>query len=186
MPMGDDASLLKDIAQHRDRRAFEGLYDRHHRLVHGLACRMLGDVGEAEDLVQQVFLAAWQRADSFDAGRGSAAAWLCVMTRSRCLDRLRARSRGRRREQSMPLEVLAAIAPAAAADADPARGRALALALEALPQAQRAAVEAVYYQGLTQAEAARALKLPLGTVKGRLRLAMDKLASALERGRNGS
>jgi RNA polymerase sigma-70 factor (ECF subfamily) len=184
MPLGEDASLLSAIARDRDRRAFEGLYDRHHRLVYGLACRMLGDVGEAEDVVQRVFLRAWERADTFDPSRGGAPAWLCVMTRSRCLDRLR--QRGRRREQPMEQALLESLAHAAPGDADPALGQALARALERLPSAQRAAVEAVYFKGLTQAEAAGALKLPLGTLKGRLRLAMDKLAQALGRGQSAS
>ena len=184
MALGEDASLLLDIARDRDRRAFERLYDRHHRLVHGLAWRMLGDPGEAEDVLQLVFLRAWERADSFDPARGSVAAWLCVMTRSRCLDRLR--QRRRRPEQPMQQDTLEFLAAAAPEDADPARGRALARALEGLPPAQRLAVEAVYYQGLSQAEAARSLKLPLGTLKGRLRLAMEKLAQALERGASAS
>jgi len=74
------------------------------------------------------------------------------------------------------LEVLAGPAPSGA---DPALGRAVSEALTALPAAQRSAVEIVFFQGLTHVEAARALKLPVGTVKGRLRLAMDKLALAL-------
>jgi RNA polymerase sigma-70 factor (ECF subfamily) len=179
MPLKDDASLLAAVAQDRDRRAFESLYDRHHRLVFGLACRMLGDPGEAEELLQQVFLHAWERAGSYDQGRGSAAAWLAVMTRSRCLDHLRKRRRGRSRELAVGEPLLEALAGPAPAGPDPRLARAVAEALKNLPPEQRTAVDAVYFQGLTQVEAARTLRLPLGTVKGRLRLAMDKLALAL-------
>jgi RNA polymerase sigma-70 factor (ECF subfamily) len=179
MPLKDDASLLAAVARDRDRRAFESLYDRHHRLVYGLACRMLGDPGDAEELLQLVFMHLWERAGSYDQGRGSAAAWLAVMTRSRCLDRLRKRKRGRFREMSVEESMLEALAGPAPAGPDPRLARALAEGLQKLPSEQQAAVEAVYFQGLTQSEAAQALRLPLGTVKGRLRLAMDKLALAL-------
>jgi RNA polymerase sigma-70 factor (ECF subfamily) len=179
MPLKDDASLLAAVAQDRDRRAFESLYDRHHRLVYGLAYRMLGEAGEAEELMQLVFLHVWERASGYDQGRGSAAAWLAVMTRSRCLDRLRQRKRGRSRELPVEESMLELLAGAAPAGPDPRLVRALAEALPKLPPEQRAAVEAVYFQGLTQREAARTLRLPLGTVKGRLRLAMDKLALSL-------
>jgi RNA polymerase sigma-70 factor (ECF subfamily) len=179
MPLRDDASLLAAVARNRDRAAFESLYDRHRRLVYGLACRMLGDGAEADELLQLVFLQLWERAGTFDATRGSAAAWLCVMTRSRCLDQLRRRRRGRQREFAVENQVLEVLAGPAPSGADPALGRAVSEALTALPAAQRSAVEIVFFQGLTHVEAARALKLPVGTVKGRLRLAMDKLALAL-------
>jgi RNA polymerase sigma-70 factor (ECF subfamily) len=179
MPFKDDASLLAAMARDRDRGAFEGLYDRHHRLVYGLAFRMLGDPGEAEELLQLVFLHAWERAGSYDPARGSAAAWLAIMTRSRGLDHLRKRRRGRGRELPAEESLLEALAGPAPAGPDPRVARLVAEALRKLPADQQAAVDAVYYQGLTQAEAAKALRIPLGTVKGRLRLAMEKLALAL-------
>ena len=181
MSEDDNASLLNAVALKRDLPAFEGLYDRHRRLVYGIACRMMGEGHEAEDVLQEVFLRVWERAGTYDATRGSAPAWLAVMTRSRCLDRLRQRSR--RREQAVDNNILENNAPAGWVGADPEQGRILAEALKTLPKDQRVAVETVYFKGLTQLQTAQSLKLPLGTVKGRLRLAMDKLALALGAGR---
>ncbi|HTB21082.1 MAG TPA: sigma-70 family RNA polymerase sigma factor [bacterium] len=184
MSNDESASLLVAIARRRDLPSFEGLYDRHHRLVYGVACRILGDGHEAEDILQEVFLRVWQRAETYDPARGSAATWLCVLTRSRCLDRLR--QKGRRREQSMEPGQLEVHAPSGRNCADPSRDRLLADALNRLPDEQRAAVETVYFKGLTQAETAKHLRVPLGTIKGRLRLAMDKLARTLGVGRDES
>jgi RNA polymerase sigma-70 factor (ECF subfamily) len=180
----ESASLLDSIARTRDLPSFEGLYDRHHRLVYGVACRILGDGHEAEDILQEVFLRVWERADSYDPSRGSAAAWLCVQTRSRCLDRLR--QRGRRREQPMDGNQLENRAPYGADGVDPSQGRLLAEALKALPEEQRATIETVYFKGLTQVETAQAHQVPLGTVKGRLRLAMEKLARTLGGAESGT
>ena len=181
MSESEDSTLLSAIARDRNLKAFDGFYERHHRLVYGVAFRMLRAAGEAEDVLQLVFLHVWEHAGRYDPARGAAAAWLCVMTRSRCLDRLRKRVRGR--EFPVKSEILEALAGARPA-VDPDLGRTLAAALSELPEGQRAAVEIVYFNGLTQAEAAEALELPLGTVKSRIRLAMDSLARTLNSGRS--
>lgn len=183
MRQGEDASLMATIARDRDRRAFERLYDRHHRLVYGLAWRMLGEATEADDVFQVVFLYAWEKADRFDPARGSVEAWLTVLTRSRCLDRLRQRVRRRRREMPVEADLLEALAGTPPDEGQAlAQRRAVVRALEQLTPVQRAVVEEAYFQGRTQVEIARGLDLPVGTVKGRLRLALDRLAKALARG----
>jgi RNA polymerase sigma-70 factor (ECF subfamily) len=181
MPASEDSTLLSAIARDRSLEAFEGFYERHRRLVLGLAFRMLRAAEEAEDVLQLVFLHVWEHAERYDPARGAAGAWLCVMTRSRCLDQLRKRVRGR--EFSVDSGILEALAGAPSV-ADPDLGRTLAAALSELPEGQRAAVETVYFNGLTQAEAAEALRIPLGTVKSRIRLAMDSLAGTLNSGRS--
>ena|ERR1700677_4104989 len=179
MPASEDSTLLSAIARDRSLKAFEGFYERHHRLVLGVAFRMLRAADEAEDVLQMVFLHVWEHAERYDPDRGAAGAWLCVMTRSRCLDLLRKRVRGREFPvHSGILEALAGTPPAV----DPNLGHILAEALAELPEGQRAAVEIVYFNGLTQIEAAEALKIPLGTVKSRIRLAMDSLARTLNSG----
>jgi len=179
MTASEDSALLSAIARDRSLKAFEGFYERHHRLVLGLAFRMLRAAAEAEDVLQLVFLHVWEHAERYDPARGAAASWLCVMTRSRCLDQLRKRVRGR--EFSVDSGVLEALAQAPPT-VDPDLGRTLADALSGLPEGQRAAIETVYFNGLTQAEAAEALQIPLGTVKSRIRLAMDSLAKTLNSG----
>lgn len=138
---------------------------------------MVGAPGEAEDVLQVVFLYVWEQAHRYDDSRGVAAAWLSVITRSRCLDHLRKRSRGR--ELPVESDVLEAISGARTPWGDLELGRVLAEAMRDLPSVQREAVENVYFKGLTQLETSKALNVPLGTVKSRIRLAMDSLAQSL-------
>lgn len=157
------------------------LYDRHARPIYSLALRILGDVAEAEDIVQEVFSQAWRQASRYSASRGAVAAWLLTLARSRAIDRLRAR-------RARPTGVADDRAADQVADAGPsadsqvlsseqvARVRA---ALDELPLLQRAAIELAYYEGLTHAEIAARLEEPLGTVKTRIRSAMMKLRDVL-------
>lgn len=164
-----------------DGEAVAELYDRHARPIYSLALRILGDVTEAEDVVQEVFSQAWRQASRYSASRGAVAAWLLTLARSRAIDRLRAR-------RARPAGVTDHRAAGQVVDAGPpvdsqvlsseqvARVRA---ALEELPVLQRAAIELAYYEGLTHAEIAARLEEPLGTVKTRIRLAMMKLRDVL-------
>ena len=152
-------------------------------MVYSLALRIVGEEGEAEDVVQEVFAQAWRQAGRYDASRGSVVAWLLVMTRTRAIDRLRARQARPDRpavNDELFLEQFAAPAqdPAAhiAAEEDAARVR---RALTALPLLQRAAIELAFFEGLTQQEVADRLEQPLGTVKTRIRLGLLKLRDAL-------
>jgi RNA polymerase sigma-70 factor (ECF subfamily) len=182
---GDDSISMARLAA-GDPAAFAALYDRHSRLVYSLALRILGDEGDAEDLVQEVFAQVWRRASSYAEGRGTVAAWLLTITRSRAIDRLRARRA--RPDLSAPvgtesLDVL----PAPVADpVDEVQARddarKVRAALERLPVLQRLALELAYFEGLTQSEIAERLEEPLGTVKTRIRAGLLKLREALSGG----
>jgi RNA polymerase sigma-70 factor (ECF subfamily) len=146
-------------------------FDRYSGLVNGLALRILKDTAEADEVIQEVFLQVWRQATRFDRARGSAEAWICTITRTRALDRLRRRT-SRREDSAEALE--------GSGDA-PRTVEALAVrqALSTLPADQRTALELAYYEGLTQSEIAERLGAPLGTVKTRIRTAMIRLRDVL-------
>ena len=180
---GADSELAVAIAA-GSQDALAQLYDRYAGLAYGLALRVLGDPGRAEDAVQEAFLNVWNRAAAFDPERGSLRSWLLTAVRNRSIDYLRGRGAHERREQD--LEPVAAIA---GARSDPWHEVSLKLerdavreALSSLPPEQRQAVQLAYFGGYSQTEIADMTRVPLGTVKGRLRLALEKLSSYL-RGR---
>jgi RNA polymerase sigma-70 factor (ECF subfamily) len=157
----------------------EALYDAHHRQAIGLAYRILGDLGEAEEVVQEVFLSAWRAGHQYDPSRGSTRAWVLSMVRNRSIDVLRARRR-------RPVQPLAeGIDPVAESEDVP--GRAVAnvdaaaarVALDALPPEQKQVIELAYFGGLSHTEIAAQLSAPIGTVKGRIRLGLDRLREAM-------
>lgn len=171
-----DRALVARI-ESRDTDALALLYDRHSARLLGLAQRILGDTGEAEEILQEVFLYVWRAAATYDSSRGPVLAWLLVATRSRAIDRLRSRRpsvRADGRGQN------AALDPASREDveADAASREWEARCREAigqLPQDQRRALELAYFEGLTHQEIAKATSSPLGTVKTRVRLGLMKL-----------
>ena len=145
---------------------------------------MLGDPARAEDAVQEAFVSVWNHAASFDPARGSLRGWLLAAVRNRSIDYLRGRTGRERHERELDPEVVSS-----ATSSDPWREVALSLersavrdALASLPGEQRQVVELAYFGGYTQAEIAGMTRVPLGTVKGRLRLALEKMGSFL-RGR---
>ncbi len=167
-----------------DAEALAALYDRYSPVVMALFVRMLGSRAEAEDLLQEVFIEAWRRAGSFDRARGSAATWLLVLARSRALDRLRSGARrraGRSRLEVDPAAGATAVAPALPSESvELARRRtAVRSAVAALTAPQREALELSYYAGLSHAEIAEQIEVPLGTVKSRIIAAMRQLRCAL-------
>lgn len=173
-----DADLLSQVAR-GDRSALRRLYDRCGPLAMALALRILGSRGEAEDVVQEAFVQAWQKAALYDLRRGSATAWVLAIVRSRALDRLRARASSHRAQDALSAEAQAEVVlPIEPAQQRQERELVLA-AVAALPEDQRAAIELAYFEGLSQAEIAARTNLPLGTVKTRCRLALQKLAGAL-------
>lgn len=164
-----------------DHDALAELYDRHGRLVFSVALRILRDQADAEDTVQEVFSQAWKQAAKFDATRGSVLGWLLTLARSRAIDRLRGR---KSRPEPAGNETLLLDLPGEGPAADEQMvwaGRAAQVrdALEAISTLQRAAIELAFFEGLTHAEVAERLELPLGTVKTRIRQGLLTLRSRL-------
>jgi RNA polymerase sigma-70 factor (ECF subfamily) len=155
------------------------LYDACAGKVLGVALHLLGDRDEAEDVVQETFLELWRQPEQYDASRGSLEAWTVLIARSRALDRIRARGRALRLvERASDLVHPHSPAPLELVEGRE-RGSRVARALTSLPGPQREAIELAFFAGLTQTEIAARLGEPLGTVKTRLRLGMEKLAGEL-------
>lgn len=173
-----DVALLERMAA-RDQRALAELYDRHAALLFGLILRILRSRPDAEDVLQEVFVQAWTRTDTYNASLGSPAGWLIGIARNRAIDRLRSNAvRVRTAEQAPPPP--ATETPEARA-ATSERERDVARALAALPPEQRELIEQAYFEGLTQSELAERFKLPLGTVKTRVRTGLATLRGLLQR-----
>ena len=165
----------------REAAALADLYDRYARSVYSLACRILTDRTEAEDVVQEVFSQAWRQAEAYDARRAPVAGWLLMMTRTRAIDRLRARSGRAQLVQALPTlpdPPDQHVGPEALAIGEQEASRVRA-ALETLSESQRSAIELAYYEGLSQSDIAARLREPLGTVKTRIRTGLLKLRAAL-------
>jgi RNA polymerase sigma-70 factor (ECF subfamily) len=185
---GDEVAWVARVAS-GDSTALSALYDAHAGAIYSLALRVVGDEADAEDVLQEVFTQAWRQASRYDASRGSVAAWLLTMARTRAIDRLRAR---RARPDSAATTGDEALLDLSAPVVDP--GDALESARDAerlrqalgeLPLLQRLAIELAYFEGLTQSEIAERLEQPLGTVKTRIRLGLLKLRDSLSRGAPG-
>ena len=169
----DDTQLVRRLAA-GDTAALRALYDRYGAVLLAMASRTLGDRQLAEDCVQEVFVTAWRSAGRYDARRASVATWLFAIARNKTVDAHRRRSRWP--AEALPERWPDDEAPDAAdvvAAAD--QGERVASALAELPPQQLEAVALAYFEGLTQVEIAARLGVPLGTVKGRLRLALDRL-----------
>lgn len=171
----EDATLLVARVRQRDAAAFEELYDAYHRLVYGIALRMLNDQGAAEDLTQAVFLKLWSSPDLFQGG--NFAAWIARVARNRALDVLR--SRAVRAEgdfpENLPDDVRLEEYAFARIDAEVVRD-----ALAGLPREQREPIEMGFFGGVTHEEIARRTGAPLGTVKTRIRSGLRKLRAVLD------
>ena len=169
----DDALLLRHVAA-GDTDALRALYSRYGAVIFGLALRTLGDRQLAEDCVQEVFVTAWRSAGRYDRGGACVSTWLFASAGNKRVDALGRRSR--RPAEPLPERWPDDEAPDAAelvAAGD--QGRRVASALAELPPHQLEAISLAYFEGLTQAEIAVRLGVPLGTVKGRLRLALERL-----------
>ena len=164
--------------------AFEEIFDRYGDLVYSTAIRVLRDAQLAEDVSQEVFVRLWRKPESYVAERGRFLTWLISVTRNRAVDEVRARGRRYRHETASPEEQEREL-PAGEAN-DPAlsaqlgeQRRVILAALAKLPPEQREVIELAYFGGLTQQEISDKLDQPLGTVKTRIRLGMQKLRAAL-------
>jgi RNA polymerase sigma-70 factor (ECF subfamily) len=178
-----DEELMQQLSLH-DRHAFEEIYDRYGDLVYSTALRVLRDPHLAEDISQEIFVRLWRKPDGYVAERGRFLTWLISVTRNRAVDEVRARGRRQRHETASPEEQEREF-PAGTAD-DPAlnaqhaeQRRIVRAALAELPPEQRQVIELAFFGGLTQREIADRLSQPLGTVKTRIRLGMQKLRARL-------
>ncbi len=170
----DDARLMSRVRQ-RDARAFEALYDRHHRLVYGIAMRLMAHRSAAEDVTQAVFLKIWSDSDAFAAG--NFAAWVGRVTRNCCMDILRAKSRHAQSELIGDRTDEEDIEETAFAKIDAVAVR---RALNGLPEAQRHLIDLAYFAGMTQERIAQETGVPLGTVKTRIRAGLQRLRQLLD------
>jgi RNA polymerase sigma-70 factor (ECF subfamily) len=195
----DEAALVRAVAGGSEE-ALAALYDRHVDGIHAVALRLSGDRGIAEEVVQETFLALWNRAELFDPALASLATWLRSIARNRTVDRLRALgrrptlvpfgARGADGDDDPGLErlgpdvvVLGGAAPdldpVVAAEASSVRA-AIKAALSSMPDVERTVIVLAYREGLTQQEIAERLDWPLGTVKTRTRRALARLRELLE------
>lgn len=179
---GDDSALIERIRK-GDRGAFMVFYDRFSALLFSIAARVLSDRKEAEDILQEVMLAIWNKSGAYDPALGSLSSWAVVLTRNRALDRLRARTRRLRliEEVALMAEDPQEGTTASAGEVVHGQERAeqLRTAMKDLPSEQRMAIELAFFTGMSQSDIAARLRQPLGTVKARIRRGMLRLREQL-------
>lgn len=176
-PAAEDARLMRLVVE-RDRAAFLQLYDRYASRVYGLALRILRDQMTAEEVAQDAFLRLWTRAETFRPERGRLLSWLLTITRRLALDRFRLQARRPPVVEPNPPADEWRARPDPTSETEEARWGTLRFALLDLPDEQRQAIELSFYYGLSHSQMAELLDLPLGTVKTRIRLGMQKLRQA--------
>lgn len=169
----DDAELVRRIGD-GNTDALRALYDRYGTIVFGMALRVVGDRQAAEECTQDAFVAVWRRAGSYDSERAKVSTWMIAIARNRAVDLMRRRA-------ARPAELHADVSRG---DGSPdvadrivtaESSEQVAAALAELPDDQREVLVLAYFQGLSHSEISERLQLPLGTVKGRVRLALDRL-----------
>lgn len=179
--MTDSDDRMLDLLSRAEPEGIEMLYDRYGSLAYTLAYRVLRDAGAAEDVVQEAFLSIWRRASTYRSDRGSLRTWVCSIVHHRALDRLRGRA-GRARN-----DIALEHAPVESSSFSDTWDRVveslereeIRTALGTLSVEQRETIELAYFGGYTQTEISDLMKVPLGTVKGRTRLALRKLRDTL-------
>jgi RNA polymerase sigma-70 factor, ECF subfamily len=172
---------LVSLAGEGQSQAFGVLYDRHSSAAFGLAYRIVGTRGGAEAVLQEAFLALWRSCERYDDERGSVRTFLLSIVRNRAIDALR-RDAPHERRRGGHDEVLATLPSEEHTEGEvERRDRAARVrgALAELPDDQRRVIELAYFSGFTHTEIGAMLELPLGTVKGRMRLGLEKLRTAL-------
>ena len=177
-PSGWEAEVRARILAGDDT-ALREVYDQFASFVYGLAVRVIGDARAAEDVSQDVFVAFWERPGSFDPERGSLRTWLGTLTHRRAVDHVRREEARRRRAEREASRAVASpdVEEMATALLTAERVRA---ALDLLPVDQRRAIQLAYFGGKTYRQVAETLGIPEGTAKSRLRLALKRIADALE------
>jgi len=178
-----DAEVIALIAS-GDTRALEVLYDRYSRVVYSFALRIVSDPQLAEEVLQEVFFRVWQQGSAFRSTRGTLITWLLSITHNLAIDEVRKRNRRPQKAESETPELLLGSVADTSSDIEEevwlsGVRTAINTALERLPVEQREVIELAYFRGLTQREIAETLAQPLGTVKTRMRLGLQKLREQL-------
>lgn len=180
----DDLTELVASVALGDERALDRLWKRTGGWIYRSVLRLVGDAEQAEEITLEVYVQVWRTAASYSETLSSVTAWLAMIARSRSIDALRARAR--REDHQRTFE--AALASPFSHENDPADRSALeenrkrvSEAVSKLPDAQRRAIELAFFEGLTHREIARELKIPLGTVKTRIRRGMEEIRDRLGR-----
>jgi RNA polymerase sigma-70 factor (ECF subfamily) len=179
-----DEELMPQIGE-KDPDAFEVFYDRHGGVAYSLAYRIVGERGAAEDVVQEAFISIWRSGARYDRARGSVRSWMLGIVRNRAIDFLRSKA-GRAPKLDFDDDAVLEHRPAAElTDAEALRRETtheLRGALGELPGEQSKVIELAYFGGFSHSEIATMLEVPLGTVKGRMRLGLDKIRGELAGG----
>ncbi len=172
-PEIEDAELVGQIADH-DTEALRALYGRYGKIVFGMAHRTLGDRQLAEDCTQEVFVKVWRDAKRYEPARAGVGTWLLTIARNSAIDIVRWQER--RRTEPLDDSWSPGESPDSAEIAEATEeGEQIAAALAELPAQQLEVLSLAYFDGFSHAEIAERLGLPLGTVKGRIRLALERL-----------
>jgi RNA polymerase sigma-70 factor (ECF subfamily) len=177
-----DAELLQRIGA-MDRSAFAEFYDKYSALLFSIACRILNDASEAEDVLQETFIQIWEKAGDFNPKLGKASTWAGILVRNKAIDRVRASQRRARMANEAGVEYAVAAEVQETANGvvhGREKAKLIQSALVKLPSEQRRAIEMAFFSGLTQNEISEQLKEPLGTIKARIRRGMLSLRDRLE------
>jgi RNA polymerase sigma-70 factor (ECF subfamily) len=179
-----DEELMPLIGE-KDPEAFEVFYDRHGGVAYSLAYRIVGEKAAAEDVTQEAFISVWRSGARFDRARGSVRSWMLSIVRNRAIDALRSRA-GKAPKLSFDDDAILEQRPSEELTEDEAMRRETATelrgALGELPGEQSKVIELAYFGGFSQSEISRMLGVPLGTVKGRMRLGLEKIRGELAEG----
>lgn len=169
----------------KDPEAFEVLYDRHGGVAYSLAYRVLGERSAAEDVTQEAFISIWRSGGRFDPARGSVRSWMLSVVRNRAIDALRSKA-GKAPKLNLDDDEILEQRPAGELTEEEAMRHETASevrgALGQLPGEQSKVIELAYFGGFSQSEISRMLGVPLGTVKGRMRLGLEKIRGELAEG----
>jgi RNA polymerase sigma-70 factor, ECF subfamily len=179
-----DEELMPLIGE-KDPNAFEVFYDRHGGVAYSLAYRIVGERGAAEDVTQEAFISIWRSGARYDAARGSVRTWMLGIVRNRAIDFLRSKA-GRAPKLDFDDDSILEHRPAAEQTESEALQRETAQelrgALGELPGEQAKVIQLAYFGGFSHSEIAGMLGVPLGTVKGRMRLGLEKIRGELAEG----
>jgi RNA polymerase sigma-70 factor (ECF subfamily) len=179
-----DEELMPWIGR-KDPEAFEVFYDRHGGAAFSLAYRILGERGAAEDCIQEAFISIWRSGGKFDAARGSVRSWTLSIVRNRAIDVLRSKA-GKAPKMTFDDDEIIESRPSGELTDEEAMRHETATevrgALSQLPDDQSKVIQLAYFGGFSQSEIAGMLNVPLGTVKGRMRLGLEKIRGELAEG----